>query len=136
MLLLGAVIAGPLSADPPSWAGRWKHNPRVQDDRGDRDGRHDGAYGRRDVVLHGVVTHLNMREGTFRLATRDCEAYTVIVSRERTRPRKKPVGLRLRPDYLDAIKRVADRRGIPYQTLIQMWLAEKLRQEAPDLMPQ
>lgn len=52
----------------------------------------------------------------------------------RTRLSKKPLGLRLRPDYLEAIKRVADRKGIPYQTLIQMWLVEKLRQEAPDLV--
>lgn len=54
----------------------------------------------------------------------------------RTRPVKKPVGLRLRPDYLEAIKRVAERKGVPYQTLIQMWLVEKLRQEAPELLPQ
>lgn len=54
---------------------------------------------------------------------------------QRTRQTKKPVGLRLNPDYLEAIKRVAERKGIPYQTLIQMWLVEKLRQEAPDLLP-
>lgn len=54
---------------------------------------------------------------------------------QRTRLVKKPVGLRLNPDYLEAIKRAAERKGIPYQTLIQMWLVEKLRQEAPDLLP-
>jgi predicted DNA binding CopG/RHH family protein len=52
----------------------------------------------------------------------------------RTRPTKKPVGLRLRTDYLKAIKQTAERKGIPYQSLIQMWLVEKLRQEAPDLI--
>lgn len=52
----------------------------------------------------------------------------------RTHPPKKPVGLRLRPDYLKAIKQTAERKGIPYQTLIQMWLVEKLHQESPDLM--
>lgn len=85
----------------------------------------------------------NDREAAEWFATHDTAPYmdgleevTEEITVERTRPRKKPVGLRLRPDYLDAIKRVADRRGIPYQTLIQMWLAEKLRQEAPDLMPQ
>ena len=51
----------------------------------------------------------------------------------RSAARKKPVGLRIRADYLDALKQVAARKGIPYQTLIQMWLVEKLRQEAPDL---
>ncbi len=54
----------------------------------------------------------------------------------RTRPAKKPIGLRLQADYLDALKRVAWRKGIPYQTLIQMWLVDKLRQEAPDLLPE
>ncbi len=53
----------------------------------------------------------------------------------RSRPSKKPVGLRLRPDYLEAIKLVAERKGIPYQTLIQMWLVERLRHEAPELLP-
>ena len=52
----------------------------------------------------------------------------------RTHPRKKPVGLRLRPDCLEAIKRVAERKGIPYQTLVQMWLVEGLQREAPELL--
>jgi predicted DNA binding CopG/RHH family protein len=52
----------------------------------------------------------------------------------RSRPTKRPVGLRIRSDYLEAVKQVAERKGIPYQTLIQMWLVEKLRQEAPELL--
>ncbi|MFQ6100212.1 MAG: CopG family antitoxin [Anaerolineae bacterium] len=56
------------------------------------------------------------------------------VTRTRKRPPRKAVGLRLRVDHLEAIKQVAERKGIPYQTLIQMWLVEKLRQEAPDLL--
>ena len=51
-------------------------------------------------------------------------------------PLKKPVGLRIRSDYLTALKQVAERKGIPYQTLIQMWLVERLRQEAPELLQQ
>jgi len=57
------------------------------------------------------------------------------VVRTRKRPQRKAVGLRLRVDDLEAIKQVAERKGIPYQTLIQMWLVEKLRQEDPDLLP-
>ena len=53
----------------------------------------------------------------------------------RRRPTRKSVGLRVRADYLEAIKTTAERKGIPYQTLVQAWLAEKLRQEAPDLLP-
>lgn len=52
----------------------------------------------------------------------------------RSRPTKQPVGLRIRKDYLEAVKQVAARKGIPYQTLIQMWLVEKIKQEAPDLL--
>jgi predicted DNA binding CopG/RHH family protein len=55
------------------------------------------------------------------------------VVRTRKRPPRKAVGLRLRVDHLEAIKQVAERKGIPYQTLIQMWLVEKLRQEDPNL---
>lgn len=46
----------------------------------------------------------------------------------------KPVDVRLRADYLDAIQQVAERKGIPYQMLVQHWLMEKLKQEAPDLL--
>lgn len=64
----------------------------------------------------------------------DLEQVDEHLSVRRTRPTKKPIGLRLRSDYLKAIKQTAERKGIPYQTLIQMWLVEKLNQEAPDLM--
>jgi len=56
------------------------------------------------------------------------------VARTKKRPPRKAVGLRLRVDHLEAIKQVAERKGIPYQTLIQMWLVEKLRQEDPTLL--
>jgi predicted DNA binding CopG/RHH family protein len=47
-----------------------------------------------------------------------------------------PLDVRLRTDFLAAIQKLALRRGIPYQLLIQTWLLEKLNQEAPDLLPQ
>jgi predicted DNA binding CopG/RHH family protein len=56
------------------------------------------------------------------------EKFTVI----RTRSTTRPVDLRLRTDHLEAIKALAERRGMAYQTLIQHWLLEKLHQEAPD----
>lgn len=46
-----------------------------------------------------------------------------------------PVDLHLRSDFFHAIETLADRRGIPYQLLIQTWLKEKLAQEAPELLP-
>lgn len=46
----------------------------------------------------------------------------------------KPMDVRMRTDYLEAIQTVAERQGIPYQALVQRWLMEKLIQEAPDLV--
>ena len=46
----------------------------------------------------------------------------------------RPVDMRLRSDYFEAIQTVAERKGVPYQLLIQRWLLEKLSQEAPDLV--
>ena len=51
------------------------------------------------------------------------------------RPNTSPVNLRIQTDLLQAIKTMADQRGIPYQMLIRQWLMDKLQQEAPDLVP-
>lgn len=56
------------------------------------------------------------------------------IKAQRTPRKKKLVGLDLNPRELDAIKQVAKTRGIPYKTLIQNWLIEKLQQERPDLL--
>jgi len=53
----------------------------------------------------------------------------------RTRAAKQAVDLRLRSDYVTAIKQTARRKRVPYKTLIERWVTEKLRQESPDLMP-
>ena len=63
------------------------------------------------------------------------EEVTEEIRVQRTSHDKRSVGLDLNPKYLDAIKRVARTRGIPYKTLIQNWLIEKLGQEAPDSLP-
>lgn len=42
---------------------------------------------------------------------------------------KKMVSLRLYPYTLEEIKEIAAKRGMPYQTLIQQWLAEKISEE-------
>jgi predicted DNA binding CopG/RHH family protein len=52
----------------------------------------------------------------------------------RTRFSTKPLDVRLRTEYLEAIEELAVRRGLPYQALVQRWLLEKLVQEAPDLI--
>jgi predicted DNA binding CopG/RHH family protein len=42
---------------------------------------------------------------------------------------KKPVTLRLEEGQIAAAKRAADRMSLPYQTLLRMWIAERLAQE-------
>ncbi len=45
------------------------------------------------------------------------------------RPSDKSVAVRLYPDLLDEIKKVAKRKGVSYQVLVQQWLTERLNQE-------
>ena len=42
---------------------------------------------------------------------------------------KKPVTLRLEEGQISAAKRAARRMSIPYQTLLRMWIAERLAKE-------
>ena len=42
---------------------------------------------------------------------------------------KKPVTLRLEPAQIEDVKRIASRKGLPYQTLIRMWITEAIQQE-------
>ncbi|MCL5289607.1 MAG: CopG family antitoxin [Bacillota bacterium] len=37
---------------------------------------------------------------------------------------KKPVTLRLEPSQIEAVKTIANKKGLPYQTLIRMWIVE------------
>lgn len=45
----------------------------------------------------------------------------------------RPLDIRIREDHLATIQTIAERKGIPYQMLIQGWLLEKLNEEASDL---
>lgn len=42
---------------------------------------------------------------------------------------KKPVTLRLEEGQIAAAKRAAERMSLPYQTLLRMWIAERLAKE-------
>jgi predicted DNA binding CopG/RHH family protein len=46
-----------------------------------------------------------------------------------SRQPKKQIALRLDGETIDALKAVARRKGIGYQTLIRMWVNERLEQE-------
>jgi predicted DNA binding CopG/RHH family protein len=45
------------------------------------------------------------------------------------RPRKKAITIRLYPYLIAETKKTAAKYGMPYQTLIGQWLAERLSQE-------
>lgn len=49
--------------------------------------------------------------------------------RERVRERKKNLTLRMEPSRVREIKAVAREMGVPYQTLMRMWIVDRLRQE-------
>jgi len=49
--------------------------------------------------------------------------------RERVRERKKNLTLRMEPSRVREIKAVARDLGVPYQTLMRMWIVERLRRE-------
>lgn len=45
------------------------------------------------------------------------------------RPPKKQISLRLDADVIEELKAVAQHKGIGYQTLIRIWVMERLAQE-------
>jgi len=55
----------------------------------------------------------------------DLEPVTVKVNK----PRKRQISIRFNPDILDGVQRLAEEKGIPYQTLIHSWVVERLRAE-------
>jgi predicted DNA binding CopG/RHH family protein len=57
------------------------------------------------------------------------ETRPVDVSFVDDRPPKKQISLRLDPEVIEQLKTVAARKGIGYQTLIRMWVMERLGQE-------
>ncbi len=46
------------------------------------------------------------------------------------RPRRQVVALRLDPPTLRSVKAIALRKGVPYSSLIRMWVVESARREA------
>ena len=48
---------------------------------------------------------------------------------EDARPQKRSISLRIDGDTIDTLKDIAGRKGIGYQTLIRMWVMERLEKE-------
>ncbi len=49
--------------------------------------------------------------------------------RKRVRERKKNLTLRMEPSRVRELKALAQELGVPYQTLMRMWIVERLRRE-------
>ncbi|HBY04469.1 MAG: hypothetical protein XD78_0985 [Desulfotomaculum sp. 46_296] len=45
------------------------------------------------------------------------------------REQKQMITLRINFSHLKKVRRIARKKGIPYQTLIQLWIAERLEKE-------
>ncbi len=45
------------------------------------------------------------------------------------REQKQMITLRINFSHLKRVRRIARKKGIPYQTLIQLWIAERLEKE-------
>lgn len=50
-------------------------------------------------------------------------------------PVKHLLSIRIDMELVRKIRRIAERRGVPYQTLMQQWLQERAEQEAPTIDP-
>ena len=59
-------------------------------------------------------------------ALRLVETCTAMSERFMNKPTAKTISLRLPTHLLDAIKAAANARDVPYQSLIKVWLQEKL----------
>ena len=83
---------------------------RTDRDAADYWGKHDSASYARDLPTAALKVSPALRR---RVVTRA----------------KKPVTLRLEERQIAAAKRAADRMSLPYQTLLRMWIAERLANE-------
>ncbi|MBU0566839.1 BrnA antitoxin family protein [bacterium] len=60
--------------------------------------------------------------------TIDSELREEVLSGKRKR-KLKNISLKVDPVFIQAIKKIATQKAIPYQSLIRMWLAENIKQE-------
>jgi len=46
---------------------------------------------------------------------------------------KKTIAIRLNPDDIKSVERIAERKGLSYTSLLRMWIKEHLREETKHL---
>ena len=67
--------------------------------------------------------------GDYLASTRPAQVQISRRLRERVREHKQNLTLRVEPSRVHEIKAVAEERGVPYQTLMRMWIFERLRRK-------
>lgn len=105
----------PLSAEAKGTKMKTQRRRKIPAFRGDREAahywaRHDSAADAKDLPRVAVKASPALRR---RIAARA----------------KKPVTLRLEKGQILAAKQVAERMSVPYQTLLRMWIGERLAKE-------
>ncbi|MCL5061762.1 MAG: CopG family antitoxin [Nitrospiraceae bacterium] len=74
---------------------------------------------------HGVIADITDEDIDLSL---DEELRQDILKRKRKR-KLRNISIKIDPLYLQFIKKVATSKGIPYQTLVRLWLTEKIGKE-------
>ncbi len=66
-------------------------------------------------------------EGDIAISLDEALKRDIVTGKRRRKLRN--VTIKIDPLYLISIKKVATKKGIPYQTLMRQWVAEKIRKE-------
>jgi predicted DNA binding CopG/RHH family protein len=66
-------------------------------------------------------------EGDVVLSLEDALKQDILAGKRKRKLRN--ITIKLDPLYLLSIKKVATKKGIPYQTLVRQWVAENIRKE-------
>ncbi len=95
----------------------WKQTVKTEDAGG-----HEKEY---TYERHGVLGELEEGAVEFEL---DEELRRQILAGHRTR-RLQNISIKLDPAQIQALRKIATMKSIPYQTLVRQWLAEGIRKE-------
>ena len=81
----------------------------------------DGEYYDKKGVLGEII------EEDIAISLDEALAKDIVTGKRRRKLQN--VTIKIDPLYLISIKKVATKKGIPYQTLVRQWVAEKIRKE-------
>jgi predicted DNA binding CopG/RHH family protein len=77
-------------------------------------------YGSKDILKEILLDPVDMSLE---------EALKQDILEGRRKRRLKNISIKIDPLYLQSIRKIATMKGIPYQTLVRQWLAEKVKKE-------